>query len=457
MKNKITSLTIALLLGTALSFGQTWQIGSPNAADVTATLNNGTLTISGKGKMKDFKHYMQDPSPFAMKFSIKKVVVENGVTNIGEFAFHASMGVEDVSLPNSVETIGESAFDECDRLKVINFPKTLKTIGSNAFFHSALESITIVAGEIGSAAFNSCGSLRTIVLQADVKFISNSAFTECTALTSVTVNWSMPLSGIQPNIFNGVDLSKATLTVPAGTKEAYKKASVWNGFGAFVEVQAWQIGTPNLSDVVATLDNGTLTISGTGKIKDFDYSVPSYFTVSKSDIKKVVIEDGITHIGNLTFSSHTALEEVSIPASVATIGIQAFSGCTALTSVIVEWPTPLSITSIAFSGVKLPNATLTVPPGTKALYAAADVWKNFGTIIGTSTERIPASILIHSSGRNISIDTPSKEAIEIYSVSGALLYKGRKAAGAMDISLNNAEGVLLVKGSSGWTRKLFIK
>jgi hypothetical protein len=72
---------------------------------------------------------------------------------------------------------------------------------------------------------------------------------------------------------------------------------------------------------------------------------------------------------------------VTIPNSVTSIGEWAFSDCSRLTDVTVGWTTPLSIGGGTFRLVPLASCTLHVPAGTKALYQAADVWKEFGTIV----------------------------------------------------------------------------
>jgi hypothetical protein len=237
---------------------------------------------------------------------------------------------------------------------------------------------------------------------------------------------------------------------------------------SFGQTWQWPVGSPNENDVIATFNNGTLTISGKGKMKDFytnlQLSPSASFPLGMSfTIKKIVIEDGITHIGYLSFQNDYVLEEVSIAASVATIGDQAFLGCGALTSVTVKWPTPLSITSSAFS-TNLSKATLHVPPGTKALYAAADVWKDFGTILEGS---YPASIQTAASGISVSpnpardfifihSDLPVK-GIELYSLTGSLVFSGSATDRIPVASLPAGIYLLRIYTDSGTTIKKLIK
>ena len=107
-----------------------------------------------------------------------------------------------------------------------------------------------------------------------------------------------------------------------------------------------------------TLSSGTLTISGTGPMTDFNFfphtplrpNTPWYYYLSS--IKTVIIEDGVTSIGYLAFEDCTGLTSITIPNSVTSIGYRAFYYCTGLTSVTI----PSSVTSIgydAFDGCKI--------------------------------------------------------------------------------------------------------
>lgn len=100
-----------------------------------------------------------------------------------------------------------------------------------------------------------------------------------------------------------------------------------------------------------------------------------------SNLSFVDMGTSVTSIGQLSFNACTSLTSVVIPDSVANIGIEAFAHCTNLTSVTVNWQTPIAVHSTAFVGVNVANATLNVPVGTVALYQAAAVWQNFGTIV----------------------------------------------------------------------------
>jgi hypothetical protein len=173
----------------------------------------------------------------------------------------------------------------------------------------------------------------------------------------------------------------------------------------------------------------------------------------------VTIPNSVTEIGESAFFNCTSLTAVTIPSSVTAIIEWLTFVCPSLTDVIVEWTTPPSIRIGAFTN---PSAiTLHVPAGTIDLYKAADVWKDFGNFLedagGSGTELIPSSgVQIRLYGNLLSVDSPASEQVSVYSVGGQLLYSAQKVSGRTAYDLNSLpSGVLIVKGSSGWTKKIF--
>ena len=110
-------------------------------------------------------------------------------------------------------------------------------------------------------------------------------------------------------------------------------------------VQAASSGTCGDNLKWALNDSGTLTISGTGAMKNYSESSSVPWYSLRSSIKTVVIGSGVTSIGNIAFSGCSSLTGITIPDSVTSIGIYAFSGCSSLTSITI----PDSVTSIGNS------------------------------------------------------------------------------------------------------------
>ena len=134
---------------------------------LTWTLDaDGTLTISGTGAMKDY-NAADNLSPAYMNSNVKKVVIEDGVTSIGELAFYKCISLTNITIPDSVTCIEYAAFHGCSSLSSITIPNSVTSIGIYAFVVcSSLTSITIPDGvtSIGYGAFSDCSSLKTISL-----------------------------------------------------------------------------------------------------------------------------------------------------------------------------------------------------------------------------------------------------------------------------------------------------
>ena len=161
--------------------------------------SNGTLTISktgssyDSGKMTDYTNTGSWPysAPwYSKRDSIRKIVVESGVTTIGDFAFYFCTNVQNVTIPEGVRKIGCYSFGHCSRLPKLALPSTVVTIDYDAFTGcSTLESITLPAGltEIGDDAFKECKALSEINIPAGVKTIGSNAFLSCTTLKEITI------------------------------------------------------------------------------------------------------------------------------------------------------------------------------------------------------------------------------------------------------------------------------
>ena len=147
---------------------------------------DGTLYISGQGDMLD---YYTKGAPWVNK-TIKKVIIERGVTSIGECAFHYCRSLESIEIPDGMTSIGEDAFYYCRSLKSIEIPAGVTSIGANAFYYCrSLESIEIPVDvtRIGPWAFGYCYSLESIKIPSKVTSIEEYAFYYCRSLESIEI------------------------------------------------------------------------------------------------------------------------------------------------------------------------------------------------------------------------------------------------------------------------------
>lgn len=383
MKKKMFTLWMTGLFLLLTTLGATAQnSGTTGPLNWNYDTGTKTLTITGTGAMPDFAN--ADAQPWKdVRNEIEKVKIEAGVKSVGAYAFRNSAALTSVTLPAGVQTIGEAAFNDCAALTSVTLPEGVQTIGKYAF--------------------SGCSALTSITLPGSVTAIGEQAFGNCTALTDVTVGWATPL-GIDANVFHpSVTLQNIKLHVPAGLTKAYRGKDVWKEFKQITD------GTITNSPLGATQTwweydaaTRTLTVGGTGAMPDFaDFDHQPWKDV-REKIKTVVIEAGVTSIGNEAFTGCEALTSVTlpgsgletigekafmsceklssitIPKSVTTIKEQAFYSCQALGGVTVGWTEAGSIPNLPASAFSYPKGkVLHVPAGTAEMYKAKDEWKKF--------------------------------------------------------------------------------
>ena len=150
---------------------------------------SGTLTISGTGNMGDFK--MSDTPWQSCYNEIKDVVIADGITSIGEYAFLRCYLLESISLPDSLKTIGDDAFNNCNMLELASLPDGITAIGTNAF--RACEKITLTAlpsdlSTLGEFAFAYCSGIESVTIPGSLETIERCAFSCCYGLKEVVIS-----------------------------------------------------------------------------------------------------------------------------------------------------------------------------------------------------------------------------------------------------------------------------
>ena len=344
---------------------------------VTYTYNSttGTLTIQGKGAMNDY-NYTNPWSSF--RESIKTIVIKDGVTRIGNYAFWASSGLVSVTIPNSVTSIGNCAFSSCSGLTSVTIGNSVTSIGSSAFyrcysltsviipnnvmtigndaFYGCTGLVSVIIGNsvtsIGSGAFRECTGLTSVTIPNSVTSIGGSAFSGCSGLTSITIPNSV--TSIGNYVFSGCS-GLTSITIPNSV------TSIGNyAFSSCFGLTSVTIGNSVTSIGVSTFSECPKLTSVTLHCK----TVNSWFSGLNS-IKKVILGNMVTSIGYEAFKNCSGLTSITIPNSVTSIGGSAFYGCSGLTSVTI----PNSVTSIgyfAFDGcsgltsITIPNSVTSI-------------------------------------------------------------------------------------------------
>ena len=287
--------------------------------NLTWTLDSeGVLTVSGTGEMTKFAAAKNAPW-YDYLDSVKKVVIENGVTTVSNNAFRGYTGLTDVKIGNSVVSIGSNTFYGCSEL-------------SNLQLGSAIESI-------GPWAFHSCTSLTAVEIPDGVTSIGNSAFSYCFNLSSVEIPDSVTTIGEEA--FYG-SLCLTSVEIPDSVTSIGKYA--FAGCTALEEIVVDGNNTAYSSDEYGVLFNkGKTTLICCPAGKTGAYAVP----------------DSVTGISSSAFLKCTGLTSVQIGKSVASIGDSAFEYCSGLKEITFTGVAPSFATSI-FYGV---TAKVNYPAG----------------------------------------------------------------------------------------------
>ena len=353
----------------------------------------GTLTISGTGPMWDFD---QASKPWHSQRSIiQRVVINDGVTTIGENAFYFCDNITNVSLPASITEIGKQAFLLCMNLRSVYYDGfmiqaqqiVIKT--GNSEFENASASYLYRSGELSSGVYwtvdgeldrltisGSGGSgihvtppwqawsewITEIEIEEGIDTIWEDAFRDCSSVVVVGLPFS--LQAVESGAFSAC----------TGLSDVYYNGPLSDWTSLTYHIQAYN--TPLTSAVIHTTervgqltddlswsvdDNGLLRIfvdpslQGSGDETD----IPNYTSATStpwygnyaSDIVAVRMERGVTGIGNNAFRQLTHLSSVEIPYTVTYIGDYAFDSDSSLTSFIA----PDGVTTIGTGAFRYCN------------------------------------------------------------------------------------------------------
>ena len=343
----------------------------------------GTLTISGSGEMAS---YYTTGSPWKNNAqNIKRVVIENGVTSIGDTAFYYCQNLASVDIPDSVTSIGSAAFRECSSLSSVTIPDSVTSIEDGAFRASGLTSVTIPNSvtSIEDYAFYSCDKMTQITIPDSVTSIGEHGLAVCKSLTSLTIPNSVTSIGeaaisgctgltslVIPNSMTSIPedffsrcTSLTSVTIPDSITSIEKNA--FNECSSLTSI--------TIPDSVTSIEDGAFRASGLTSvtIPDSVTSIGSAAFRECSSLSSVTIPDSHTSIGDEVFYRCTSLTSFTIPDSVTSIGKRTFCSCENLTSITIP-NSVISIGDSAFWGCGL--TSLTIPDnvtsiGTDVLYA----------------------------------------------------------------------------------------
>jgi len=264
LKGDASTISILLESNYEVLFSKTYGIGVTDDNATTGTASgkfgdniywsyaDGTLTISGTGAMKDltstwalYSCYMDAPW-YVYSPKVKKLVIEEGITHIGDFNF-STLPATEIQLPKTLASIGQRSFNECKYLQSIELPESLTEIKSQAFSWSGLTSVILPANvrtiqngafagtalknlslpegieEIGESAFEECNNLQSVTIPGTVKTVSQCTFFRCESLETVNIQEGIEEIG---NFAFSSCYSIKTISLPSTLKKI--KTSAFN-------------------------------------------------------------------------------------------------------------------------------------------------------------------------------------------------------------------------------------
>ena len=343
--------------------------------NLTWTLDrDGTLTISGIGPMESYQIYEDRPWNDKQDL-VTSVVIQSGVTTIGENAFVNFSNMSNISIPDSILSIGKYAFSCCTSLTVITVPRSVTFIAPAAFdscsllaeiivhaensvYHSVgnclIETKTkkLIAGiktsripsdgsvtSIGESAFLYCYGLTYIKIPDTVTSIGNTAFAGCPRLHTVIL--STNTVSIGDGAFNGCD-KLIGITIPSSV--TYIGNDIFGFCTSLTKI------TVNEENPIYHSAGNCLIETKTKKLVAgcSTSRIPSDGSVTSIDdsaffgcinLTSVTIPDCVTHIGAAAFFYCNGLTTISIPDGITTIEEDTFAYCKDLTSIMIPQAT----------------------------------------------------------------------------------------------------------------------
>ncbi len=308
-------------------------ITGKNGKNLTWKIEDGVLTLSGKGGMKgcghkkmkwhgEFECYYENKEDWweEYQYEIKSVVIEEGVTNIAPHAFSRLPNAKTITIPSSVKAIGHQAFDGSGFQKII-IPDSVTSIEEAAFICCYdLESVQLPKNikDIPDAMFGTCRSLKEISIPQTVKTIGDFAFTDCAKLEKVHWEGKSKIQKIGQEAFAVCNIKK--LMIPASVK----KIGIAGVSGTYtIQVEKNNKKYKSKNGVMFSKDGKTL-VCYPFKKKGNTYRIPK----------------GVKTIGSYAFSSNGGwgdnnqyMKKVIMPDSVIVVKKRAFYGAEKLKTV----------------------------------------------------------------------------------------------------------------------------
>lgn len=379
--------------------------------------SNGVLTISGEGKLGGFSQSSY-PDIYLLRNNIKKVVISEGITDIGSYAFQYMQNLTEVYISSTVNDIGTHIFYDSKKIEAIEVSENnnaycskdgvlfnkeqsklvLYPIGKKQITYTVPEGVKI----IGAYAFSSAENLESVILPDSIEQISTKAFSDCINLSDIKLgdnvasisanafdntsyynnlnNWENGVLYLEKYLINASKDISGDYTIKEGTTliagSAFRQCTYLEnvtlpdsllaiGAGAFYDSGISQINIPDNVRNIEQYAFGSCYRLQNVKLSENITKISSNLFYACKSLQKITLPENITEIEMRAFSHCLALKEIKIPDAVESIGIDAFRNCSALENVglsnkIKTIPSYMFAGCSALKNIILPDSILSI-------------------------------------------------------------------------------------------------
>lgn len=304
-----------------------------NGNNVVWTLtNDGVITITANGNEPRIKDYSaQSTAPwYNYRDQIRKVVIQNGVIQVGAFAFYDCYNIVDVEF-GTIDTLGTSAFEKCTSLKRAILPDSCTWIWNYAFsgctglVTAYVNAVNSYSNTIPEGMFNHCESLAVIELGENINRIGNWALEYCYNLEALI--WNSSYIYTDTNALRDSNANMTIVSVP--NSQAVRDFANNNGYKYDDSISHKVSDNDSLTYTWNTKDS-TLYFTGSGNMTTYENGSQPWQIYTKA-MRKVDFSktDGLVSISTTAFQGRDAIEEVDFT-NVQNVGWGAFAECYSL-------------------------------------------------------------------------------------------------------------------------------
>lgn len=382
------------------------KLGIPAVAhhepnEISSSHYNALVQIDGVNYIAEAGYTGTAPRIYHITECVPYTELDDGTICLNSFS---DWGAESYEIPETydgktITKIGNEAFAYCDNLKQVTIPDTITEIGEKAFFHCGLTSVEIPSSVkiIGEQAFSECNNLESVVMHEDAEFgysvfyscdsLKDFVFPEnmqelplgfladCYALRNIILPESMTF--IDSQAFRSYSTTQRNLYIPPSVTGIHEDAfyytaaglTIYGQTGSYAETFATENEIPfqavgsssemplispeelaltsgSCGDSVSWFldtETGILTISGNGSMTNFESDSGQPWADIRSQIQKVVVEAGVTHLGDYAFMYCSNLKEIELSEGLVSMGRNLFWN-----TAITEMELPSTLEYIGF-------------------------------------------------------------------------------------------------------------